>query len=172
MNPIPEKLINFKAYLGSDDLVGLVDAQLPSFDSLTDTVKGAGLAGEIETPVLGHFGPMKLVLKFRTMTTKFADLFKQESKEINLRGSLQVYDSAKGIYAPQPVRVMVKAIPTKTSPGKFEVGAQTDTQHEFECTYVKMWVNGTEVAEVDKFNFICKIGNVDVLSSVRSHLGF
>lgn len=62
-NVVPEKLINFRAYNDGNDLLGVTDVQLPSLDAMTETVKGAGIAGEVDSPVLGHFGSMETVLK-------------------------------------------------------------------------------------------------------------
>ncbi len=43
---VPEKLINFRVYEDGDDLVGVADVTLPTLDAMTETVKGAGIAGE------------------------------------------------------------------------------------------------------------------------------
>ena len=52
---VPEKLINFRVYEDGDDLVGVADVTLPTLDAMTETVKGAGIAGEVESPVMGHY---------------------------------------------------------------------------------------------------------------------
>lgn len=64
---VPEKLINFRVYNESEDLLGLADVTLPSFESMTETIKGAGLAGEIDSPVLGHYGSMEVEFNWRTL---------------------------------------------------------------------------------------------------------
>ena len=46
-NVVPEKLINFRAYNDGNDLLGVTDVQLPSLDAMTETVKGAGIAGRL-----------------------------------------------------------------------------------------------------------------------------
>ena len=43
-NTVPEKLINYKVYLDGSDMVGLADVELPNFEAMTETIKGAGIA--------------------------------------------------------------------------------------------------------------------------------
>ena len=64
---VPEKLINFRVYENGNDLVGVADVELPSLETMTETVKGAGVAGEVDSPVMGHFGSMELTLNWRTL---------------------------------------------------------------------------------------------------------
>ena len=45
------------------------------------------------------------------------------------------------------------------------------TQIEFELPYYKLELDGKLQAEIDKYNYICKINGVDYLASVRSDLG-
>ncbi|UTW68684.1 phage major tail tube protein [Anaerobacillus sp. HL2] len=44
-------------------LCGL-DVQLPSLEAMTETVKGAGIAGEVDSPVIGHFGSLGITLNY------------------------------------------------------------------------------------------------------------
>ena len=55
---IPQKLINCRVYNNGTDLIGIADVDLPKLEPMTDTVKGAGVAGEIDDPVLGHYKAM------------------------------------------------------------------------------------------------------------------
>lgn len=64
---VPEKLINFRVYKDSTDYIGLADVTLPSLEAMTETVSGAGIAGEVDSPTLGHMGSMETVLNWRTL---------------------------------------------------------------------------------------------------------
>ena len=86
-NVVPEKLINFRAYNDGNDLLGVTDVQLPSLDAMTETVKGAGIAGEVDSPVLGHFGSMETVLNWRTISKPGMNLASQKGVSLDLRGS-------------------------------------------------------------------------------------
>ena len=54
-NKIPERLIGFRVYNDNNDLLGIATVTLPMIEAMTDTVSGAGIAGEVESPVLGHY---------------------------------------------------------------------------------------------------------------------
>jgi hypothetical protein len=170
-NPIPEKLINFRAYLDGTDLLGTTDVELPNMESMTDTVKGAGIAGEVEAPILGHYGSQSLTLNWRTTTGNTTILAKPKAHHLDLRGSIQTYDASDGAYKTVPLKVVVKAIPKNTQLGKLDVGTGQDAVSEFEINYIKVWLDGQERIELDKYNFICVIEGQDYLADVRSNLG-
>lgn len=171
MNQVPEKLINFRVYKDSKDLVGIADVTLPSVEFLSETIKGAGIAGEINSPTLGHTGPLALSLSFRSITSDYAKLANQESQVLDIRGAQQVFDAGKNLNVVVPVRLSVRAKPTKIELGKFGTAASVENKAEFECTYMSLYVDGKEVLTIDKFNYICKVGGTDILGSVRKALG-
>jgi uncharacterized protein len=168
---LPELLDNFTVWLDSDRLMGHADIDLPSLDALTEKIKGAGIAGEIDAPVLGHYAEMSLGINWRTVTPESIELAAPESHSLTLRGSQQVYDSSEGSYSTVPVKIVVKATPKKTSLGKFAVASNTGTKNEFEVTYIKIYVDGDELLEIDKYNFVCTIDGTDYLESMRDDLG-
>ncbi|ADE57237.1 MULTISPECIES: phage major tail tube protein [Aminobacterium] len=171
-NPVPEKLINFRVYLeGSIDLLGVADVELPSLEAMTETVKGAGIAGEVDSPVLGHFGSMGVTLNWRTLTEKATTLAKQRAHALDLRGSVQVYNAASGEYKTTPIKLAIRGIPKTIGLGKFDVGTTSDSSVEFEVVYLKLWYDGVPRIEIDKFNYICVIDEEDYLASVREDLG-
>lgn len=171
MNAIPEKLINFRVYENGTNFAGLVDAELPSLESMTETVSGAGIAGEYDSPVIGHYQSMTLSLSWRTPTPRLLALAAPKVHQLDLRGAIQVNDAANGQYKAVPLRVTVNCTPKNTEPGKLEVGSPMDSSNEFEVTYLKIWYDGKEYIEIDKLNFICKIDGVDYLAAVRLALG-
>jgi len=171
VDPVPEKLINFRVYLDGTDLLGIADVQLPDLEPMTETIKGAGIAGEVESPVLGHFGKMGLTLNWRTIEKSTLVLSQPKVHALDIRGSQQVYNSADGQYATVPVKVVVRAMPKKTGMGKLQVGAATDTSSEFELTYLLIYVNNEKLVEIDKYNYIAFIAGTDFLEGVRADLG-
>lgn len=171
-NTVPEKLINYKVYLDGTDMIGLADVQLPSFEAMTETIKGAGIAGEIDSPTLGHFGSMTLTLNFRTITADNAGvLLKPKSHSFDLRGAQQQYDAGSGEYSVSPVKVVVKAAPKVANLGKLEVGTMTETSNEFEVSYIKITIDNKEIVELDKFNYIYKVMGTDYMADARTALG-
>lgn len=170
-NAVPERLINYRVYNGAKDLIGVASVDLPELAAMTDTVSGAGIAGEVDSPVLGHFQSMTVTLNWRTIEKSALALATQKAHSLELRGSQQVYDAANGMLTSVPVKVVLSVIPKTMSLGSFNVGSATDSSNEFEVLYMKVFVGGEEVVEIDKYNYVCKFNGEDALASVRSDLG-
>lgn len=170
-NQVPERLINFRVYNDNNDLLGIATVDLPEIQAMSDTVSGAGIAGEVESPVLGHYSSMTTTFSWRTIEKSAMSLAKQQAHMIEVRGSQQVYDAANGTYSTVSVRAAMRVVPKTVTLGTFEPGATTDSSQEFEVLYLKLFVGGEEVLEIDKYNYVAKFGEDDILSSVRSDLG-
>lgn len=171
INPVPERLINYRVYLAGNTLAGIATADLPDIEAMTDTVSGAGIAGEVDSPILGHFASMALTLTFRTLTKDAVKLNAQKSHAIELRGSQQIYDSGTGEYKTEAVRISVRGITKRAGLGSFEVGSTTDSELEFELTYMKIFIDNEETLEIDKYNYKYVVDGVDYLAGVREDLG-
>lgn len=172
MNIVPEKLNDFRVYRnGSNDLKGVVDLQLPSFEGMTEAVNGAGIAGEYESPNIGHFGSQKLTLNWRVLNTDLVEFYKPTSVDLDCRGANQEFDAANGKYIMKPVKVVVRGVPTKVDPGKMAKGSTYDASTEVEVTYIKIDIDGKNVIELDKLNYKYIVNGTDYLADVRKALG-
>lgn len=170
-NSVPERLINFRVYNDSNALMGIATVDLPELQAMSDTVSGAGIAGEVDSPVLGHYQAMSSTFNWRTVERPALELAQQKAHHLEIRGSQQHYDTASGVFTTVSIRVVMRAIPKNFSLGSFEPGSTTDSSTEFEVVYLKIFVNDSEVVEIDKYNFKTKIGDTDMLESVRKDLG-
>ena len=171
---VPERLVNFRVYRadnGQDISMGQATVDLPEIQAMSDTVSGAGIAGEVETPVLGHYQSFTVTLHWRTIEAAAASLAKFEAHTLTIRGSQQVYDAAAGTYTTVPVRLTLKTMPKSLNLGSFEPGSTVDVEQELEVSYLKLFVNGKAVMELDKYNFVAKFGEADALETVRQDLG-
>jgi P2 family phage contractile tail tube protein len=167
----PEMMINYMCYLNGSSFVGMVDVELPSLDALTEKIKGAGIAGEINAPVIGHFDALTLGITWRVIDANAISFIAPVYNRLDFRGSQQIYNSSGAVIGNQPVKAICRAMPTKSSLGKLVQAATTETKNEFECNYLKIFVNGDEVLELDKYNYIFTVNGVDYLADIRSDLG-
>ena len=53
-----ESVINFAVYEDSVEYVGMAGVTLPNLAAIVQTLSGAGIAGNVEVPVLGHYDVM------------------------------------------------------------------------------------------------------------------
>jgi P2 family phage contractile tail tube protein len=170
-NIVPEKGINFAVYYDGEDLLGAAEGELPNLEFMSETVKGAGVAGEVESIVLGHLSAMTLSLTWRNTTDAFIKLAHPKAHNIDLYAAQQDYDAGLGEYKARKIHVFVKGIPKTLNIGKLAVAEMTDTKSEFSVSYLKLEIDDKERFEVDQFNYIFKVDGVDYLAGVRAALG-
>lgn len=84
-----QSIINFKVYEDSVEYVGMAQATLPDLTALTQSISGAGIAGNVESVILGHFDAMTLGLNFRTVTDQSVKLSEPRRHTIDLRVAQQ-----------------------------------------------------------------------------------
>ena len=96
MTELPSLLVNFRVYDGdSNDMIGVADVELPKLEAMTETLKGAGVSGEIDMPVLGHYASMETKLNFRTVDKNSLKISATKSQKLEIRGAQEVYNKAK-----------------------------------------------------------------------------
>ena len=170
-NIVPEKGINFSVYLNGRDLLGVAEANFPNIEMMTSEVKGAGIAGVAESIVLGHVNSTTVSLTWRNTTKDFAQLLAHKAFDIDMYAAHQEFDAGLGVYVVKQIHIFMKAVTKSGNIGNLVVGETTSTQTEHEVYYIKFEINGKEVAEIDKFNYIYKVNGVDYLAEVRVALG-
>lgn len=169
---VPERLNDFKIYAnGSTDLKGVADLQLPSFETMTETVSGAGILGEYESPNIGHFGSMKFTINWRVITDDISEFLKPKEISLDCRLANQEYDLSNGGYKIAANRVVVRGIPTTNDFGKAEKNSPYDASTEIEVLYIKIERNRKVLVEYDKVRHIYKVDGVDYLADLRKALG-
>ncbi|MFX3673285.1 MAG: phage major tail tube protein [Paenisporosarcina sp.] len=171
VNPIPEKVVAYNVYDDQEKLVGISEeVTLPTVEFMTETISGAGIAGEYESANLGHTSSMTIEIPFRTLFEPSFRLMRPGGRTITLRASQQSYDVAAGKIQSRPLKVTLKVIPKAIELGKLAAGKMTETKNTLEVVYIKIEENSRVVLEIDKLNFICVIDGQDVLAEVRSHI--
>lgn len=171
INAIPEKVVNYNIYLGNDKLIGIkADVTLPKLEQMSTTISGAGIAGEYESAVPGHFGKMEMDITFNTVSGESSQLLIPGSKSLVLRASQQSYDIAGGQMNFRALKISLKVLSKGVDLGKLSPGKQTETKNTFEVLYIKVEENGETLIELDKLNFIFIVNGVDVLADIRKQI--
>lgn len=171
INKIPETLVGFAVYLDSNELLGVADVELPDIEATTVEIKGAGVAGTADMPLMGHTGSMTLTLNWRTVTPKFITLAAAKALDLDIRGSIQHYDAGTGEHTTSPLKVTVKGLSKKNGLGKLDSGENMDSSAELEVVRLLIELDENKILEIDKFNYIYIVDEVDYLEGVRKDLG-
>lgn len=168
---IPETLINFRLYDEQGDNYGAADIELPKIEGVTATITGAGIAGEMDTPILGHYKDMEIKVNYRVITKHSLQLSKQKAHFLDARHSLQVQDNTTGDIKTVPLRIIAKGLPKVIEMGKAAMGSAMESSVTLGIFYLKIMLDNKVMKEIDKFNFISSEEGEDYLKSVRSDLG-
>lgn len=174
MPKISNKTINYSVYARIDGqmkyLNDTTNLQLPSIEHLTDTIKGAGIMGEIDWPSYCQVGSMTFTPGFRIDGVDAAALSAPIAQEFEVRWVTDKFDSANISIGTDAHKVIMKTIPKKYDPGKIEPGATMDGSSDFEVVYYKKILNGDALIEIDKLNNVYKVNGVDYAASIRDAL--
>ena len=166
-----ESVINFAVYEDGVDHLGIASATLPNLSSIVQTVSGAGIPGNVEVPVLGHYDAMTLGLNFRTTTEQSVRLSEPRRHNIDLRAAQQIEDTVAGEVKVQSVKHILVVIPKTDTGGSIAPASPTNGSGEYAVRYWATYIDGARVREIDPLNFICFINGTDYLADVRKALG-
>lgn len=168
---IPDRLIAFRVFDEDSNFIGTSDVELPEIESMTETLTGAGIAGEIDLPTLGQTASMETTLNFKTISTHQLHLMKPKGTTLDFRGSIQQLNTSTAELETVGVKLTMKLFPKKFGLGKLETSTAMDSDSVFEVLYIKMFIDNKEALEIDKSNYIYRINGHDYLADVRSQLG-
>ena len=166
-----ESVINFAVYEDSVEYVGMATATLPNLSALVQTISGAGIAGNVEAPILGHYDAMTLGLSFRTTTSQSVKLSEPRRHNIDLRVAQQVEDTVAGAVKVQNVKHVLVVVPKTETGGSVAPARPTNGSGEYSVRYWATYIDGTKVREIDPLNFICFMNGIDYLADVRKAIG-
>lgn len=167
----PESYIDFTVYENSKELLGVAKAALPNIKFLTQSISGAGVAGNVEAVLKGMVDAMTLGLDFISATDSAVSLASPVAHKIDLRVAEQQWDTvgAKSLVAANKFVMVV--IPKTFTVGSVATASAADASGEFAVYYYAAYKNGKQLWEIDPYNYICKINGVDYMKDVRAALG-
>ena len=172
INNVIQQLINFEVYVEGNRYLGTATVDLPEINYMTNELSGAGIAGKIDMPTLGHIENLEVTLHWRNIFERPLNLLDQYSTMFSLRGACQQYDAATGEHEVKPLRIDFRALSAGATLGKLEPSEQTDTESKFNIDYIKITFDNQGVLfEHDKFNFVLVVNGRDHLADTRTAIG-
>lgn len=170
---IPEKVNSFNVYGGPAalQLVGAATVELPTLQTMTETISGAGLAGEYESPTPGHFSSLTVKLQFRTLTLQAIALLAPTQQVLDCRASVQTQDSLTRAIGSSAWRVECSGQVKMFNAGRLESGKLMGAELDLEIATLRVKENGVPLLELDKFNMIYRVLGVDYLQKIRQDVG-
>ena len=169
----PNVLNDANVYVDGKQWLGAAEVNLPEINHKVLDFNIFGVAGGMEVPLIGHIDKMKLTIKFKSIDKDVFGKLVNSAKAplLDIRAAVQKYNPVVGQMKFFPVKVIAKGFFYKVKWPAFKQGSDDTADAEFEVHYLKVEVDGKEVLEIDKFNYIYRIEDRDLLAEVRSALG-
>lgn len=171
MSKQPEAHINFEVYEDGNNYCGTTQATLPNIAFIVQQINGAGLAGNVDVPILGMMEAMELGLNFRSPTDAAKSLAAPRAHHIDLRVAAQYWDSVAAEYGIEADKYVMTVRPKAMNPGNLQPATPADTANTFSVMYYAGYKDGQKIWEIDPVNYICIVDGVDYLADVRKALG-
>ena len=167
---IPEVINNFNVYKSGNRLIGVTsEMTLPDIVSMTETISGAGLLGEYETVLLGHYSSIEQEIPFRILEDDIFTLANpMDVQEITLRGTQQISDRDASLKT-QGMRIVERGRVKTFKQGTLKMGGQMGSSVVLEVFYILIEVNNEVKFELDKLNEVLKINGVDVMAQIKQY---
>lgn len=167
----PEAYIDFSVYEDSKDLLGVAKVTLPDINYITQSISGAGIAGNVEAVLQGMVDVMSLGMEFRSATGAAVSLLKPVKHNIDLRVAEQNWDTVRAAAGIDADKFALVIIPKSSKFGSVAPASGADASGEYAVYYYAGYKNGVKLWEIDPWNYICNIGGVDYLAAVKAALG-
>lgn len=142
----------------------------PDLDTLTETIKGAGLMGEIELPTLGQLAAMAYEITFKRSNKDAIVFFGQKTQHFETRWVTDVLDATNAKIGISANKEIVKAIPKKLGLGNLEGNSSNETTVALEVIYYKFIQDGVTLLEIDKLNNVFIVDGWDYAAQIREAL--
>ena len=171
MNAIPEIINAFNVYNKGKKFMGISGAvTLPTMDAITETINGAGILGEYETSVPGHFGSMEQEIPFRVLEEGAFEAIEEDGVvNLTFRASEQSTVQATSKLKYSGMRIVERGRLKGINAGSLENGKQMSSSLTIEVLYYMVEIDGSTVIELDKLNSIFKLNGNDMLAKVHQY---
>lgn len=172
MKNIPIKLAGMTLFLDDNkDSFATGDITLPSLTPLTTTVSGMGMLGEMDLPDAGHYASMQVGIAWRTINKDAFTLVSSSVKKLEIRGAFKEYDVTGSKFVTRSIKIVVNGVGKGIDLGTLAQNAETGTSNTIEVMYIKIFIDGDSVFELDKLAYISNTNGVDDQEDVRKALG-
>ncbi|MMZ43892.1 Phage tail tube protein FII [compost metagenome] len=172
MKQMPAKILSAAVYLGgSATMLGNGDITLPSLEAMSETMSGAGIAGEIDVPTSGFYSSLTVDIAWRSVDRAAIKMASTKLHSLDIRGAQQVFDMTLPGMRVEQVKVTIKGLGKTLDLGTFATNSPTDGSTSLEVTYIKIEIGEEKVLELDKLNFIFYVDGSDEMTDVRRALG-
>jgi len=160
-------------YIEGQDYLGKGEIKLPKVTHKTVEHDAMGISGAVEIPLPGITDKLEGNIKFKSYDKNALKRIynAQQAQQIEVYGSVQRYNPQNGIIEEIPVKATIKAFFKEIDTPEFKKAQNEGAECAYSAIYYKLVVDGEEVVEIDKFNYIYRVDGEDLLETTRANLG-
>lgn len=171
-NFIPDRTINYNVTADDGNIFyGVATVDLPEIQKMTNTLSGSGIAGEVETPIPGHFQSMEATINWSSITKEAVSLLKDGMQSLTFRIAQNQVNASSAENAVKAVRIHIRGLTKTSALGSAEVNAKTEQTTVLEVSYLHLFIDDEDKLEIDKLNMVYTVNGEDQLGGVRKALG-
>ncbi len=165
---IPRVLKNFNLFVDGRGYAGVVEQlTLPKLTTQMEEYRGGGM----DAPVEIDLGQEKLEASFQLFeydpnVMRLWGLADGAATQVTVRGGMR-RDGEAAVAMVCNMRGVIKEL----DEGDWVAGDKTALSFMMALRYIKITVDGQEVAEVDVVNMVRRVGGADQLESIRAAIG-
>lgn len=167
----PEGYIDFEVYEDGSNFLGIAKIQLPDIKFLTQTITGAGIAGNVEAVLTGMVDAMNLTLNFSSAMDAAVSLMKPETHLLDMRVAEQYWDVANGKKHVAADKYVVVVMPKTLSPGTVAPASAADVSGEYSVYSYAAYKDGKNLWDIAPRESRCVIDGVDYMAAINAALG-
>jgi len=149
-------------------LLGLAEVTMPNFEALSETLKGAGLMGELDIPAVGQFSAMTFTMNFRSLLDDPMKYAVSKAYHFDLRSAQSHEDNSTYERGEAKERYSIVGPIKKIDHGKRSPHAFWDASMDVAVRRVEHYMDGKLYLEFDPLNSVYKINGVDIYAQVRA----
>lgn len=144
--------------------------QLPSIENLTDTLKGAGILGEIDMPTPGQIGSMVFTMSIQASNEDAGYLMKPGVIDLEIRWVADRFNPSAGVNEQVANKAFLKLLLKKFDEGKVEANAAADGSFEYEVIAYQRIMNGKEILHINKFTGDFSVNGINYGKQIQAAL--
>ena len=166
-----EIINSYDIYEDGERYLGTASVTMPTLTNLTQTISGAGLAGNNEVIAVGHPDTMTVTINFRTTTPESIMLSEPRRHTIEIFISQQTEDTVDNALGARQEKHTMIVLPKSHNLGTAAPAAPANGSGEYIVRYWVTWLDGEKVREIDPMNFKYEVNGTDYLELHRRALG-
>ena len=168
---ITDKTNNFNVYAGTataaNRLIGVTDeVTLINLQNMSETINLAGMAGEIDSPTVGQFQSMEIVINFSSIAKNYLEWAAQDNIPLIFRSKQEVINPENSTKSFVLRTITVRGMTKGINFGVLKKSGYGKPSITKEVVYYKEVIDGEVVTEIDKFNGKVIIGGIDMTKDI------